>query len=107
MEVIVSQVGEYSVVSLNGRLDATTAAAFDVEARKIQDAGKTKIVVDMAGLEFVSSAGLRSLLTLAKAVRPAGEVRFACVRPAVKDVLAISGFTSIFKMFSSVEEAAG
>ena len=108
MDITVTQLKQFQVVAVSGRLDALTAPAFEAEARKLLEQGARAIILDMSDLEFVSSAGLRAILTLAKSLRSAqGEVRFAGLRPAVQEVFAISGFTSLFPIHRTLEEAGG
>lgn len=105
MQIVTSRSGSFWIMSLEGRFDATTTNAFDAEARKLLEQGATRVVIDMGGLEFVSSAGLRSMLTLAKNLRATGEVRFARMRDNIKEVFGFSGFFSIFTNYDSLELA--
>lgn len=106
MEIAVTKSGRFHVLGVRGRLDALTAPEFEAEARKLLDDGVTSLILDMSDLVFVSSAGLRAILSLAKTLRAGqGEVRFAGLQPAVKEVFTISGFTSLFPIHASVTEA--
>ncbi len=105
MKVATNQSGPFWILALEGRFDATTTNIFDAEARKIMDKGATRIIIDMENLEFVSSAGLRSMLTLAKNVRGTGEIRFARMRENIKEVFGFSGFFSIFTNYDTLEQA--
>ena len=107
MEVTLSQKNHFDVLTLSGRLDAMTAPTFEAKARQLLDAGAQAIIVDLADCVFVSSAGLRAILTLAKELRTvSGDIRFAGLQPAVQEVFAISGFTSLFKLYPTVADAA-
>ena len=107
MEITLSQKDHFTVLSVSGRLDAMSAPAFEAEARKLLDAGAQAVIVDLTELVFVSSAGLRGILALAKGLRAvSGEIRFAGLQPAVQEVFAISGFTSLFKLYPTVADAA-
>ena len=69
-------------------------------------AGQTQLVADLSEVDYTSSAGLRVLLGAAKATRAqGGDIRLAGVRPDVLKVLALSGFTSILKLFDDVDSA--
>ncbi len=105
MKVTTSQNGPFWVMALEGRFDATTTNVFDAEARKLIEKGATHIIIDLENLEFVSSAGLRSMLTLAKNVRTTGEIRFARMRENIKEVFGFSGFFSIFTNYDTLEQA--
>ncbi len=107
MEIKLIQKNRFDVIAVSGRLDAMTAPLFETEARKLLDSGAQSVIVDMTDLIFVSSAGLRGILTLAKGLRAVqGEIRFAGLQPAVQEVFTISGFTSLFKLYPNVAEAA-
>ena len=61
------------------------------------------VVIDLASVTFVSSAGLRAFLIIARAHN--GEVRLCCLRPDVRELFAISGFDHILGIYESHEEA--
>lgn len=105
MNVATEQKGDFLVISPAGRLDTNTAAEFETTLMKLADKS-SNIVMDMAGLDFVSSAGLRVILLLAKKNRAArGKLRFAALQDAVEEVFTMSGFSSMFSFFPTVDEA--
>lgn len=94
------------VVTLTGRLDAVTAAEYARRMNDLTREGETTFVVDLGGLDYISSAGLRELLVTAKLLKgTGGKIRLANVTGMVKDVFDISGFASIFQIDDSVGEA--
>jgi anti-anti-sigma factor len=95
-----------TVVSIRGRMDATTSPEIEGKLDGLVAGGETRLVVDLKGLEYISSAGLRGLLATAKKLKATqGEMSFANLDGHVRDVFNISGFCSIFKVFDSVEAA--
>ena len=62
---------EVIVVAPQGRIDSTTSAAFDAHLSGLPKTGQPRIVIDFAEVDYISSAGLRVMLTLAKRVRDA------------------------------------
>ncbi|MBQ8062966.1 MAG: STAS domain-containing protein [Clostridia bacterium] len=78
-------------VTLSGRLDTVTAPDLSETLKDLS--GITNIVMDCADLSYVSSAGLRVLLTARKSI--SGELILEHVAPSVLDVLDITGFTGI------------
>lgn len=95
--------GNVTVVKISGRLDAVIAPEYEMKIRELIDAGDSRFVIDVAGLDYISSAGLRALLVTAKLLKAkGGQVRFAHVSGAVKEVFDISGFGSIFQIDESV-----
>lgn len=106
MEIRETATDGISVLALSGRMDAVTAPEFEDAAKALLDKGATRIVVDMAGLEYVSSAGLRGILGLVKAVRAkAGGLAFCSLQPMAAEVFRISGFTAMLTIRDSREEA--
>jgi anti-anti-sigma factor len=98
--------GNAIVVAVSGRLDAVTAPEFEKNIREVIDNGNIYIVVDFEQLDYISSAGLRGLLLMAKLLNAkAGHACLANVTGNVKSVFDMCGFCSVFKMENSVAEA--
>jgi anti-sigma B factor antagonist len=95
-----------AVVSVSGSVDALTAADLaGVIVAQIAD-GHVNLVVDLTGLEFMSSAGLRTLLGAVKETRSnGGDLRIASTNPGIDKVLKMSGFHNIAKVFTSSTDA--
>lgn len=106
MDVIVEQRHPATVVRINGSVDGITADAL-LDALTAQlEAGHVMLVGDLTGVAYTSSAGLRSLLATVKQARQrGGDFRLAGAAPAVHRVLAMSGFTTILKMYGAVDDA--
>lgn len=82
---------------LDGRLDTATSTKFAADMQPLIDNAQKDIVLDCSGLEFISSSGLRLLLTLRKASTAAGgKVTIRNVNESVKQVFSITGFLSLF-----------
>ncbi len=108
MEIRTEVVNAITVVSLKGRLDINTHGQLETELNGLAGKGVSKVLVDAGGLEYISSAGLRVLLASAKQFRKLqGAIGLTSLTPTVKQVFEISGFTSIFPIYASREEALG
>lgn len=106
MEITQNKQNGTVIVSIQGRMDAITAPAFDRELEQIMNAGEISLVVDMNALDYISSAGLRSFLMVAKKLKGvSGKIVLASPREVVRDVFGISGFNQIFPIADSIEEA--
>lgn len=106
MELIVAKEGNKTVIFLKGRLDALTAPEFDRQIQEALSNQQSDLLMNLAGLEYVSSAGLRSILALAKALKEKGRrLVLAEVTGVIKDVFEVSGFYSIFQIFKTQSEA--
>lgn len=93
------------VVRVTGRLDAVTAPELDQAVMRIIDQGKHKMAFDLTHLEYVSSAGLRTFLVVAKKLKGlGGELSLAGLQGNIKEVLEISGFPSILPCYDSMDE---
>lgn len=106
MQIAITDHDHVTVVGVSGSIDALTADALVTALLEQLQAGRTRLVAHFAGVEYTSSAGLRVLLsTLKDARQRGGDLRLAEIRPNVKQVLELSGFTSILKCFADVESA--
>ena len=82
------------IVTTPKRIDVKTAPAFDGEMKKLVADGAEEIVVDMADTVYISSAGLRALLSTTKALRKkGGMLRVLNVAPQVMEVFDITGYS--------------
>jgi anti-anti-sigma factor len=94
------------VITISGRLDAVTAPEYEKSIRELIGGGNNFFVVDFEPLDYISSAGLRALLLMAKLLKEkGGKVCFANVKGNVRSVFDMSGFSALFKIESSVAEA--
>ncbi len=95
--------GDALVVTASGRLDSNSAAALEA-VLPARTQASPKVVLDLAEVPYVSSAGLRVLLIGAKAARAAGhKLVLTGLSASVREVFDISGFTSIFTLEPDVE----
>lgn len=92
-------------VHLEGRLDNETVAILDRELDRLLGSPVRVLVFDFAGLEYISSAGLRSIFAAQKSMRArAGTTLLLDPRPAVRKVLDIVKAVDVSEVFSSVAE---
>lgn len=108
MHVSVSEMRRVTLVEVNGRVDSTNAAKLGEALNEQIDAGHNQIVLDLANVEYMSSAGLREIVAAAKKVRNLnGDLRIASPSARVKEVLELAGLNMIFKVFPTPVEAVG
>ena len=94
------------IIKIKGRMDAVTSPELEQECNKWIEAGEKLLVIDLSELEYISSAGLRSILSAAKALKSMeGEMRFCNLTGMVQEVFSISGFSSMFPIFDSLDAA--
>ncbi len=106
MEISQEKSNDVAVITLKGRLNVTTTAELEKVFDKLFEDGETKVLVECRELEYISSAGLRALLSAAKQFKKvSGEIALSGLSQNVKQVFEISGFTSIFPIYATRDEA--
>ena len=96
------------VVRLKGRLDATNAPDLERELGSIIDRASVTLLVNLKDLDYISSAGLRTLLMAAKAMKKkGGAVALCALQAPVREVFDIAGFTGLFPIYDTEEVAVG
>ena len=94
MTIEIKKNAEQTTIEIAGRLDTTTAP--DLDKIIIEDIADTKLLVlDVKGLEYISSAGLRVLLGAQKKMQKIGALKLVNVREAVMEVFEMTGFADI------------
>lgn len=97
MNTRIERTDSKAVVYLEGRLDTPSAPAVETSVQPIMDGTITEVTVDCTQLAYVSSSGLRILITLNKYfMKSGGKLTLKGLLPEIKDVFDMTGFTSIF-----------
>jgi len=96
-----SREGDISVLSLEGYLDAHTAPQFEKAIQEEYDGRRFRIIVNCAGLTYISSAGLGVFMSFIEDVRAAnGDIKICTVSETVYQVFEILGFPSLFDILA-------
>ena len=104
MQIQNDRCGTSLVVRVSGRLDAVSTPAFEAHCQQAVQQGERALILDFGPLEYLSSAGLRSILIVAKAVgATGGEFALANARGIVREVFEISGFLRMFRVLESLD----
>lgn len=107
MKTEVQQENNSTIIEVHGSVDALTAPELSKVLHDEVVAGRANLVVNLINVEFMSSAGLRTLLGAVKDARShGGDLRIASSNPGIDKVLKMSGFHNIAKVFPSQAEAA-
>ncbi len=105
MEILTGQVDGVSVVGIRGDIDGSTAPAAQARMLPLIQPG-CKLVLNMAEVDHMSSAGLRLLLLLYRQVHArGGRVALACLPPDIRDTMSLTGFLDFFATCDTVEAA--
>jgi len=100
MQIDYETSGDVCVVTAQGRLDGTTSGVFSEQVEKLIAGDKPKLLVDLGGIDFVTSAGLRAVLGVVKKVKAARGILAVCgVRAEVQDILDITGLTPMMQIY--------
>lgn len=96
-----------TVITLEGFVDAHTAPNFESAVQTEIDAGRTKLIVDCAKLNYISSAGLGVFMSFIEEVRErGGDIKISGLVPKVRHTFEILGFQDIFEMLDDTDTAA-
>ncbi len=97
MEFVHESAGGVVVAKLSGRLDSLSAPSAEEQLTHLIGSGTPRLVIDLSLLDYISSAGLRVLLVMARKVQQAhGKLCLFGLAPGVREVFSISGFDTIF-----------
>lgn len=106
MKITDAKQGDVCVVAIGGRLDGTGAPEVESHCKALIASGDVRQLLDLAEVVYISSAGLRSLLVVAKQIKAAGGgLVLCCLTPMVREVMEISGFDKILVL--AADRAAG
>ncbi|MBO4360835.1 MAG: STAS domain-containing protein [Eubacteriaceae bacterium] len=89
--------GEKLTIALEGRLDTTTSPQLEADLRSSVD-GVTELVFDLEKLDYISSAGLRVLLSAQKVMNRQGDMIIRNVKPEIMDIFDVTGFVDILNI---------
>lgn len=98
---------DVSSIKLEGRFDANTSDAVEKFIRERIEKGRSQFVLNMENVSFISSAGLRVVIIIARELRNEhqGDLHMAVLQPSVKRVFEISGLNNVLKIFDDEQTA--
>jgi len=107
MEIEETILNDVSRINLKGRFDANTSDSVEKFIRERIEKGRSQFVLNMENVSFISSAGLRVVIIIARELRNEhqGDLHIAVLQPSVKRVFEISGLNNILKMFDDEQTA--
>lgn len=105
MEIVEGHAGEITVVEVKGRIDSNTAKAFGDRLTTLIKAGRSRLVVDLKHIIYISSAGFRVLLVAGRAAEQAnGTLALCSLSAEVQRLFDLGSFTDLFVIYASREE---
>ena len=106
MEFAHENAGDVVVAKLAGRLDSSSASTAEEQLSRLIPNSAPRLVIDLSNLEYISSAGLRSLMIASKAGTPRGvKLGVSAMQPIVKEIFTIIRFHLVFACFDTVRQA--
>ncbi len=97
---------DLQIIRPQGRLDSTSSPAVESQALGVIDGGARRLLIDFVELDYMSSAGLRMTLTVAKRMKAAGgRLAFCSLKPQIAEIFQISGVDAILDIHPSAEAA--
>jgi anti-anti-sigma factor len=106
MEIITKKEKGAVVVLLKGKLDAGSSPELEKEIDRLLTEGEKHLILDLAELGYISSAGLRIILSGSKKLKnKEGSLYVSSLGSMVREVFEVSGFSSIIPIFASTDEA--
>ena len=108
MEITSREYKRVNVLRVAGRVDAKTASQFEDTLRLHIHNGALHLVLEMDGTDYLSSAGVRALISAQKTLKPkGGSVMIAQPSQRVREVIQIVGMESLFPIFDDTVAAVG
>lgn len=106
MDIQQDQQNQIIILAPQGRLDSTTAGDLEQHLIGLLDKGQSQLLVDFIHLDYISSAGLRVLLMVAKRIKSInGNLALCSMKTNIREVFEMSGFDRIFAIHSSRNDA--
>ena len=105
MNIVSEKLEGYTLLIASGKVDAVTCPDLDKALNEHLEAGEKNILLDMSGVPYISSAGLRVILLATKRLYGNGKVVLCSVQENVQDVLKLAGFTNVMQIFPDRESA--
>lgn len=106
MTIATEKTASATIVLLQGQINSANAAGLETEILALVEGGVRALVLEFGALDYISSAGLRMVLVLAKRLKAEGGRLVLCgMQPHVREVFDISGFLSILNVESTRAEA--
>ena len=106
MKIVSRDDSSATIISVKGRIDAMTSPDFENYLSNLLKQEKNNLIINLGELEYISSAGLRVILSVAKTVKAnQGNLLFCGLQGSAKEIFEISGFCSILQVLDTEEEA--
>ena len=107
-EISVRSLKHVDVIAVSGRIDSSNANELEAAFQELAGEGRYKLVLELSGIEYMSSAGLRAMVAALRECRKhSGDVRVASPSPRMGEVLNLAGLDSVFSVHEDEVSAVG
>jgi anti-sigma B factor antagonist len=108
MEISSESFKRADLITVTGRIDSSNAPELEAALSAVTDGGRYNIVLDLSGIEYMSSAGLRAIVGAYRECRNhGGDVRIANPSDRMREVFDLAGLTAIFAIYDDTTAAVG
>ncbi len=108
MEIEVESYKRVDLITVTGRIDGSNASELESTFKELADNGRYRLVTDLSGIEYMASAGLRTLVAaLRECKKHRGDVRIAKPSERMEEVLNLAGLNTIFTVYDDPVSAVG
>jgi len=108
LNIGIEQHKRVDVIAVSGRIDSSSVREFDAALKGVLDSSRHNIVLDLAQVDYMSSAGLRAMVAaLRECKKKGGDVRLGPMSNRVSEVLSLAGLDSLFQAYKDTTAAVG
>lgn len=106
MHIKKDKTGNFAVLKIKGRIDTVHSGDLEKEVNQLFDSGEKHLIFNCEGMNYISSSGLRVFLVAQKKAKAInGKLHLCNMQPAIQEIFRISGFSNLFKIFTTQDEA--
>lgn len=106
MNIKKEKINNFSILKIKGRIDTIHSSELEDEVNQLFDSGEKDLIFNCSGMNYISSSGLRVFLVAQKKAKAINGKLFLCdMQPAIQEIFRISGFSNLFRIFDTQEEA--
>lgn len=106
MHIKKDKIGIFSVLKIKGRIDTVHSGDLEKEVNQLFDSGEKHLIFNCEGMNYISSSGLRVFLVAQKKAQVInGKLHLCNMQPAIQEIFRISGFSNLFKIYTTQDEA--
>lgn len=107
LNVKINEVSRGTIIRVDGRLDAASAPILENKLNELIAAGKKRLILDLAKVDYLSSAGMRLLISTTKKLKAMeGKLHFCSINEEVMEIIKMAGFERILSIFPTEQEAS-